>query len=415
MTAPFRSPEILDLLALNIRDASEIARALVGAQDHRLHLGPELEWVRARLSATGLALSDAPLDPAASAADPFLPRGIIKLPMPAGSPTDCQDIGIDIDSASGAPLAMLQLGQVPAGWATRDRLRGLERLRALLKGQLDALAGGPGIVAATMLRLVTLLRELDDNAVSHSFAGLLSILAGKQPNRVEVMAMRICGLAGTPSSRSDGNEIVLSNVAVDLLDQAGMGRSSVPMAFISMADGSAPNMKVVVPQSLVPFARARIVERDYDVAEDDQSAHLWFRPAGTQDIWSPLANNSSDGWTAIAAEILNQTSDITVEFAQMHLIRRRDLPTDEVAEAYDLNGTIWWLRDGETGLEARLDGGHWQFCAMDQDMPAKRRALTALLQIDPGISERLTDQVREWARRMAHAVHVVPYMAIAAE
>jgi hypothetical protein len=415
MTALFRTPEILDLLTLNIRDASGVARALVGAQGHRLHLGAEIEWARTRLSAAGVALAEAPLAEMAEDAEPFWPRGLRRLPMPPGSPTDCVDIGLDLGGRTGPAAAMLELGGVPAGWATRDHLRGLEQIRSLLTGQIEALLAGPGIVAATLLRLVTLLRELDDKAASHSLAGLLTVLADKQPSRVEVMAMRICGLAGTPPARGDGTHVVLSDVALDLLEQAGLGRTTQGIGIVAVPDGAAPSMEVVAPQTLVPFARARIVERDYDVAEDDQSGHLWFRTAGTQDAWAVLANTCADGWTAIAAEILGQTSDITVEFAQMHLIRRRDLPTDQVAEAYELDGTIWWLREGESGTEGRLHGGDWQPCAVDRDLPVKKRALAALLQIDPHHGDRLTDQVREWARRMAHAVQVVPYLAIAAE
>ncbi len=415
MTAPHRFPEILDLLALNIRDASESARALVGAQDLRLHLGPDLEWARARLAGAGLAVSPRPLAAARADADPFLPQGLRRLPMAAGSPTDFLDIGLDLDNGTGAPVAMLELGRVPAGWASRDRLKGVEHLRTLLTRQVDALAGGPAIVAQTVLRLVTLLRELDDNCVSHSFAGLLHALAGKQPSRVEVMALRICGLAGSTPSRTEGHEVVLSDVALDLLDQAGMGRTAVPLALVPAHDAAMPRMMVEAPQALAPFARARIVERDYDVAEDEPSGLFWFRPTATEEPWVLLANNASDGWAAIAAEILCETSDMTVDFAQMHLIRRRDLPTDQVAEAYELNGTVWWLRDAEAGLEARLEGGTWQPCAVDRDLPAKQRALGALMMIDPAVTDRMTDQVRDWTRRMAQSVQVVPYMSIAAE
>lgn len=415
MTVPHRFPEILDLLALNIRDASESARALLGAQNHRLHLGPELEWARTRLTGAGLPVAARQLAVLRADADPFLPQGVRKLPMAAGSPTDFLDIGIDLDAGASAPVAMLELGRVPAGWASRDRLKGVEHLRTLLTRQVDALAGGPAIVAQTILRLVTLLRELDDNSVSHSFAGLLNALAGRQPSRVEVMALRICGLAGSTPSRTEGNEVVLSDVALDLLDQAGMGRTSVPLAFVPAHDGEMPRMAVVAPPALAPFARARIVERDYDVAEDEPTGLFWFRPTGTEEPWVLLANNASDGWTAIAAEILCETSDMTVEFSQMHLIRRRDLPTDQVAEAYELNGTVWWMRDSESGMEARLEGGAWQPCAVDRDLPAKKRALVALVMIDPAVTDRMTDQVRDWTRRMAQSVQVVPYMSIAAE
>jgi hypothetical protein len=415
MISPFRAAEISDMISLNIRDTAAIARAMIGAEDYQLHLERELDWARPRLAVAGVRLAERGCLPSGSLPDASLPGGIRALPMPPGSPTDILDIAIDLESASGEPLAMLRLVRVPASWTTRDRLKGLVHLRLLLKSQIDALSGGPAVVAATMLHLVTLMRELDDNAVSHSLCGLLHVLAGKQPSRVEVMAMRICGLAATPTGRHESHEVVLSDVARDLLEQAGLGRAQDQVAVIAPAAEEAPLMEVVRPEFLAPFARARIVEQDYDVAEDDRTGHLWFRSTALQNDWSPLANTPADGWAAIAAEILGQTTDIFVDYAQMHLIRRRDLPTDQVAEAYDLNGTVWWVREGETGIEARLADGAWRPCDIDGDLPAKKRALQALMRIEPDVAERLSGHFNDWARRMSQAVQVVPYMAVAAE
>lgn len=415
MTAQSRTPEILNLLALNIRDAAEIARCLVGAQGLILHIGAEMEWARERLAGSGLALANKPMRLPEAVEEAHLPRGLRVLPRPTDAPTDLVNIGLYVAGKSGSVAAMLEIRQVPAGWDTRDHLRGLDHVRALLQGQVDALVGGPAIVAGTMQRLVTLLRDLDDNVVSHGFSGLLNALTGKTPSRVEVMSMRICGLAATHPTREDAQEVVLSDVAVDLLEQAGLGRSADMQQFEQPAEAGMPDMVVPVPQNLAPFARARIVEHDYDVAEEEETGRLWFRQTGSKDIWSQLANGFSDGWTEIAAEILGQSDDITSEFAQMHLIRRRDLPTDEIAEAYELDGTIWWLRSDEAGTEARFEGGDWQSCSIDPDIAVKKRAFAALSQLDPNIADRLGDAVHDWAHRMAHAVQVVPYMAIAAE
>lgn len=415
MPAHRQTPEILGLLALNIRDAAETARCLVGAQGLILHIGAEMEWARARLAGAGLALANKPMRLPEAMEDARLPHGLRVLPRPVDAPTDLVNIGLYVEGKGGTVAAMLEIRQVPAGWDTRDHLRGLEHVRALLQGQVDALAGGPAIVAGSMQRLVTLLRDLDENMVSHGFSGLLNALTGNAPSRVEVMSMRICGLAATHPTREESQEVVLSDVALELLEQAGLGRTADIREFQQPAGAEVPSMTVAVPQNLAPFARARIVEHDYDVAEDDETGYLWFRQTGSQNVWAQLANGFSDGWTEIAAEILGQSDDITAEFAQMHLIRRRDIPTDEIAEAYELDGTIWWLRSGEKDTEARFDGGAWQSCAIDPDLSVKKRAFAALSQLDPNIGDRLSDAAHDWARRMAHAVQVVPYMAIAAE
>ena len=415
MTTTANTIHILDLLALNIREGSETARALVGAQSYRLHLGKDLTWAAMRLSQIGTNLAQDTFVPSEPVPAQFIIRGVRKLPMPDGSPTDIMDLGLDLDGPNGEPIALLRLDGVSAGWATQDRLKGLERIAALLKAQFKALSGGPVIFAAPMLRLVTLIRELDENAVSHSVKGLLSVLAGNAPNRVETMAMRISGLAESGSGRLEERDVVLSDVALDMLDQAGISRAVVPLSFVSCVEDASTGSDAAVSLSLVPFARARILEQQFDVAEFENTNRLWFRPAGSGTDWTALANSTSDGWAAIAAEIIGHTLDITLEFAQMHMIRRRDLPTDEIAEAYELDGMVWWLREGEAGTEARLDAGVWQRCDLAPDISGKRRALAALFLIDGEVVTRLEDEVRDWSRRMAQSVQVAPYMDIAAE
>jgi len=415
MTPVSQRPEIHDLLALNVLEAVEIARALVGAQDCQLHLGPELDWSRPRLSGVGVDLATAPLDAAACEQEARLSPGIRKLPLAKGAPTDLMEIGLEIAGPDGVPFAMLQLERVPTSWASRETVRGLTHVTAILKRQFEALAGGTATVAAPMLRLCTLIRELDDQAVSQAVCGLLKVLSDEQPNRVETMAMRICGLAQSDQTSLEDRKAILSPVTLDLLDRAGIGRTSQQITYTQAADDALPSLEIPTPEILIPFAQARLLEEAFDVAEDEVSGRLWFRPEGSGNQWAPLGNGFADGWSAIAAEILVETRDILHEYARMHLIRRRDLPTTEIAEAYELNGVIWWLRNGETGSEARIDGGEWQVCPLESGLSVKTRALNALLQVSPETVSGLSDHAQDWARRMAQSVQVVPLVAIAAE
>ncbi|NEX45257.1 hypothetical protein [Pseudotabrizicola algicola] len=409
-----RKPELLDLLALNIGHACEAARAVSGADGCRLRLGEALDWMRPRLAGAGVVLcteKHIPEDAGASRETP-----IHNLPMPPGSPTDLVCMGIDLRDSTGNSIGLLALRGVPAAWATRDRIKALESLASLLANDIGALIGGPSLLAEPVLRLVTMIRDLDDHAVSHALGGLLRVLAGKQPSKVEAMAMRICGLAGSTHAYLENREIVLSPAAEELLDRAGMGRTSEGLVFTPVAANDAVECSLPVPHALEAFARVRILNKDFDVAEAETSGQYWYRETeAEQTAWAPLANGASDGWTAIAAEILTESRDVAAEYAKMNIIRRRDLPTDEVAEAYELNGIVWWMRQSETTVEARLASGEWQSCGEVNDGTVKACALSALLKIAPRTLEDQTDQVRDWVRRMAHSVQVLPYMAVAAE
>jgi len=415
MTQHFRGFEIPDFIVLTICQTVQIARDLLGAQEYVLQLAAKMDWARSRLMAADIAVADLCFTPEGLGDYAEIRPGLHNIPLPMGSPTDLLDIGIQILGADQTPLALLRLEKVQAGWATRQRLSGLGHVMSLLNAQFAALSQGPAIVATPMLRLVTLLRDVDAQAVSHGLSGFLRVLAGEQPSRVEIMAMQIGGLAESAIPCLQNCDVALSETAQLLLDQAGIGRTVHPVEITLNPGGDLAAPVLPSPESLSPFARVRIVEQNFDVAEADASERLWFRPSEAAGRWLPLANGTADGWTAIAAEILAETRDITHDYAQMHLIRRRDLPTDEIAEAYELAGVIWWLRSAEAGAEARLEGGAWKRCNLQAEHPAKSRALEALSQLDADIVCRLSDQARDWAHRMAHAVQVTPYMGVAAE
>lgn len=414
MTNPPKPP-VLELLATNVREICRIATVLVGAGDYSLHIGKRLEWMRQRLDVLGTNMAPQPLSPASMETFRSISVNVRQLPPAPGAPTDIMDIGLDVEGDAGETVAVLQLDGVPAGWATRDRLKGLAHVTTMLKRQLNALADGPVVMALPMLRLLELVRDLDETAVSPTAIGLVTVLAGGQPSSVEAMAMQISGLADCDMPRSAESEVVLSGPAREIINESGLWLSDAIEA-VTLGEAVVVDALPVAASAPVPFARARILEREFDVAEVDATNRLWVRPAGSVEDWVPLDNGASDGWTKIAVEIMERNFDIGAEFAQMHLIRRRELPTEEIAEAYELHGTVWWLREGESGLEARLHGGNWQALAAPGDeVPHRRLAYDALLKIDAGSGERLAGHVRDWAHRMAHSVQVSPYMGLAAE
>lgn len=415
MTPQPNSPYINDLLVLNVRDAVEAARFMVGAQSCHLQIAPDLVYAASRLSLTGLSVLVEPVATALTDADGTQCPDIMRLALPKGSPTDRLDIGVIIRAADGPPFALMKLERVPTGWAKQETLKGLSHIKAIMMQQFEALALGPALVATPMLRLCSLIRELDDQAVSHAVYGLLRVLAKEQPNRLETMAMRICGLTSSAQPCLEEREIVLGPVTLDLLDRAGIGRTSGQLAFVPEAGDCSRPAAVRAPSNLAPFAQIRVLEETFDVAEDENRGQLWFRKAGSTGEWVALAAGFADGWAPIAAEILGQTRDILRDYGLMHMIRRRDLPTDEIAEAYELDGVIWWLRNGEAGSEARLDDGEWCRLDLELDLPGKVRALQALFVLDAGVEDRLSDQAHDWVRRMARAVQVMPFVAIAAE
>lgn len=415
MTLKSENVDVNDILVLNVRDTVEAARHMVGAQASHLYLDPQLLWVASRVSLAGLSVDVAPVTDACVNSEKTLCPDIMKLPLPPGSPTDRIDIGVIIRASEGPAFAMMKLEKVPAGWSRMETLKGLGHLKAMLMQQFEALSVGPALIAAPMLRLCGLVRELDDQAVSHALHGFLRVLAKEKPSRVETMAMRICGLTSTEHPYLEEREIVLGPVALDLLDKAGIRRTSGQLAFVPEAGDCARPTAICVPPTLAPFAVMRALDETFEVAEDDKGGILWFRREGSDGPWAPLAAGFEDGWAAIAVEVLGQTRDILRDYAKMHLIRRRDVPTDEVAEVYELDGVIWWLRDGESGIEARMNDDDWRPLSIEADQPARIRAMNALFLLDAGAEDRILDPAKDWVRRMAQAVQVTPCAAIAAE
>lgn len=398
------------LVAENLRDTILAAAALVGAQGTRLQLVPELEALRQKLDAAEIRTEIAPT---LAAGD--LDQSSFHVMAPrAGMATDLLDVGVRLKDGPRGTVGLLILCGVPAAWQAQARLRALEALTRVMERQLGALRLGPGIIANPMLRLLEELHDLDSSIVSQGLMGFVRTLAGKKPSQVECTAMRIVGLADVPVE-FQSREIRLSVVAQDLLDAIGYG------AFLKMGEAmEAPAMVRPAPRmetrdDLEPFARLRLIERDFLVAEDADCAAFWFQEVGHGPDWRRLCKAGPDGWSAVAAEIIELSSDVVAAFAGMHLLRRRDLPSEDLAEAYELHGIVFWLAHSEGATQARMDHGDWITCDIAPDVVGRPRALAALMQLCPGISKELAGPARDWVHRMSHTVQVMPYMATAAE
>jgi len=419
-----------------LRAGCDALAAVVQARGLRVHLTSAGAGLADGLSAIGLSVAQAELPHFPADAFP-LPRA---LPQRAGMPTDRCDLVIRLDGAGGQALVWLELQDVPQGWGAQARREAIAPLARLLQSQLGALHQPAAEMAASMLALLERLREVDSTAAPHLLMGVLHFLAGQVPAPVEVTALRIAGLCDMPASRPARPDVSLNADGWNLLAQAGLGQAGLGQAGLAAADpaqaDAAPSVPVVeavdtadtavkaqagqvlpAPPAtgLHPFACIHLLKHEFDVAEDDATGLLWFRPHGHSADWSVLRHATADGWTAIATEVLEKTMDIRRAFAEMHLIRRRDIATQEVAEIYDLHGLIWWLRESEAGLEARLDQGPWTLCMMPHSMTGKVRAAEAFMRLMPELPVSLHAQAHDWAARMAHSVQVKPVLVQAAE
>jgi hypothetical protein len=415
-----------DILFAGLADPAQAMAGIVQAQQMRVLLGPELHGFAAPLQQAGLrvetveavvlardlgALTQAELARVATGA------ALRELPRAEGQPTDLVDLALDLGAASAQPIARLDLLAVPGGWDSRSRLKGIAPLARQMNRHILAVQGGACLLAPTMLALLEKLRDFDDTAVSYLVTGFLRVMAGGSPTPVEATALRIAGLSEMPVAYPRKTNVTFNEVAQGVLDDLGLGQELLAAAPATEQAVAAPVVPLRAVPDLIPFARLSLLERDYAVAEDDDSGLLWFRPmeGGTAEDWTVLDSRTVDGWSVVATEVLGKMLDIQRAFAMMHVIRRRDIATEEVAEIYDLHGLIWWLRQGEAGPEARLDGGDWAVYPAPAQSEVKARAIDVLFHLVPDLSDQLKDKARDWAHRMAQTVQVSPIMMQAAE
>jgi hypothetical protein len=239
--------------------------------------------------------------------------------------------------------------------------------------------------------------------------GFLRLLGGRAPRPAELTALRLAGLvaaAGPGAELTAEARALLARLAIE----------PVP-AEPARAAGGAPAARraaAVAPVERRAFARLELADRVYEMGEAGESGPLGFREADGDGAWRNLRNGLADGWTEIAAEIIGLTRDVELEYARTHVIRRRDLPTEDIAEAYELNGRVWWIRDDAEGGDLRCDDGDWRRVALPprrQEDSGQERALSALFEVMPEARAAVEDEANAWVRRIAAGVRVVPVMS----
>lgn len=411
-------PTVLDLVASNLRDLLSLMQDLAECRDVSLRVAPDWPQLYERLVMTGVrceAATNLPQLEEGHGHDPVLRR----LPASHGAVSDTCDMGLELRCPKGHRMALIVLRHVSSSGLARSRQSGVETAGRMARRQAQALVHGPALVAGPVLDLIAHLRETDDAVASPGLSGFLRVLCGLQPAPVEATALRIAGLAQAGGDVLRNRHIDLTAEALSVIETIGLGRIE-PAA---MTEGWAPpaqeaDLPTLEPIEPQPFARVRLIEENFIVAEDvgnPEDTPLWFRPAERAgEGWVPLRNCLSDGWVAIASEIIERTHDVVAEYARMHMLRRRDLPTDEVAEAYELNGELWWLRTDGPATEGRAEGSEdWQRTPVPSSLPQRERSVRAILWLDPGLRERVAADAFAWSARMAQGAQVTPMMAAA--
>jgi hypothetical protein len=413
---PTRAMSLQSLCCQSLHQGCNALAGLVQARSMALHLSDLSAGLGGALAQVGvvIATDDAPELPDAAQAVLSMP---CVLPARAGMPTDCVDLVLRLAGPTDSTFGVLVLRNVPQGWDSQAKRDATAALVRLLQMQSCALLAPATLIADPVLTLIERLQDVDDRAASHLLMGILRLLAGRSPSSVEATALRIAGLSDMPASQPAAPDVILNADGARLLaGLAVIDPLSTPCAQAAalelVDDTTTP--PAAPAQGLAAFARLHLMKQDFDVADDPDTSALWFRATDTQ-TWLPLQGRTGDGWNVIATEIIEKTTDILRAFTQMHLIRRRDIDTDEVAEIYDLHGRVWWLRSDETGVQARRDDGDWIACDVADDITGKARAVEALMQIDPDMATNFGEHARDWAGRMAHCVQVTPVMVQAAE
>lgn len=391
-----------------LRELCDLARTLTDARTVALILtDPSLAALAPVLGAGGLICRVAQDD------QPRATPGPYRLAAQREQVSDVVSLGLPLIGAEG-PVGRLELDGARPDALGQRAAAGLTQVAALIAGALGVRQAGRDDLPQRMLALVEAVTDHDDAAASRLLTGLLRLASGGAPSMVEVTALRIAGLAAL-----EGTRISLTPEGRTVLAQGGVAPQvaaalSVPLPQAAMRGLQAPPPRA--RPDWKPFARLAIADSAYVIGEAGEYDPLAYRPEGTPDApWRELRNGLVDGWTEIATEILAGTHDILHEYARMHMIRRRDIDLEEVAEVYDLHGLSWTVRRIPDGAEARIGSGPWQAltrqpgCSDEPGvMQARETAICALTQLWPDLSERIGHDVRSWARRMAMGATVAP-------
>lgn len=398
-----------------IRDLCDLAAEICDARVVALALTePELAMIAPILLAEGLSCRMA--GTGVAAAHP----GLFRLKAQPSQASDVVSVGLSV-LERGRVLGILEIESARPD-VLSQRLSGpLISLARQIGRHLVAIRYPGRALPQRLLALVHSVSEHDEGAASRVLTGLLRLAGDDQPSMVEVTALRIAGLAelAGPGIRltEEGRRILLRG-GVDVPETA---RTVTPL---NQPEGARAQHIAPRPRpSWTVFARLAISKGEYEVGESGEYGPLAYRAAGTGAEWVELEHELVDGWTEIAAEIFSRTHDILHEYARMHMIRRRDLRTEEIAEIYDLHDLIWMLRQSENGYEVSIPGQPWERLmhlppvsddAPDGDVPHREFAILGLMQLRPDLPQRMEHDLRSWSRRMAAGAKVTPVLSPAA-
>jgi hypothetical protein len=407
--------DILSVFVENLINACAASEQVAAAQSVSLQLAPQCESWSALPSRCDLKITISPCAPVDGSKIALADFIVTETPAQGHFVTDLVDLTVDLLSDSDVPVAQLVLSGVQHKWNSKSCQRSLNAICKIAAANLLAIRGASRMVASQFLSLIEQLADIDEAVAVPSLTGFLRVLSDKAPTRSQLIALQISGLVESPINAAPVISVTVTDAARDLLRQSGLNCWPAPTCMAQMPEPVAVQApEPTMPQNLSPFARLRIMERDYLIAETPITDALCFR-APDQADWTELKQNSADGWTAVAAEIIERDVDVLAEFTRMHIIRRRDMPTEEVAEIFEILGVLFWLRRNETSFEMRVVDGDWAPLDIAADAPQKERALRAALALHAQSGIGLDKAARDWALRMAHATQVTPYMGIAAQ
>ncbi|MDZ7908464.1 MAG: hypothetical protein U5N10_09770 [Gemmobacter sp.] len=406
---PFPNPPgsetMTDSSAELIRDFCAIVLALSDARRLSLHLfGPGRGPLAARLVALQLDCRPETDEAQVIPADP----GPFALAAQDNLPSDLLSVGLPLMDG-GELRGLIRLQAARPDTLSRRIADPLTRMGSVIAQALRDEGRAGGSVLGQMIALLDGVSEHDDAAASRVLTGLLHLANGGVPSMVEITALRIAGLA-----EMAGTRVTLSAEGFSVLARAGIRAVHPAGAVVPAAQAEAKRIAQPRPRpEWSAFARVAIAEVEFDIGEATEFDPIAFRPAGSSGAWVELQHSLVDGWAEIAAEILARTHDVTLEFVRMHMIRRRDIALDEVAEVYELNNLRWLLRQAESGFETCIADAGWQTLELPPSLArgaadTRDIAAGAAIQLWPDLAERIGHDVRSWARRMAAGAKITP-------
>lgn len=251
--------------------------------------------------------------------------------------------------------------------------------------------------AATLTAAALLCDRIRDQwpaGAARLIGGLLSLAAAtRAPDAEEAAELARAGLAVVTA---DGARP--TRAARALLAEAGL-----PLAVAAHEDATAA-------AEPVPLARVRIGAAVHVVGRCEGSGALALRDdAG----WQALAARIEDGWTTIAAEIVRRAPGALENFVRTHMLGKTPASAPPGEHRFDLQGLEWEMTDTPQSVTIRFvaggpDAGRFDDLAGRGDL--RQRSIIALMRALPDLQDRVDDDLRGWASRIAAGATVEPIL-----